>query len=608
MELRTILCVKPIVRPAEKLTIAHDEMNEVLTYIYPIKPYQPYATVIFLLDNKKIKSLLGNILKEYIQNMYIIDENNNIITSLKPENTLSQVEFNDIITNIDLNNKEIIKTKNNNYLVSYIKSDTTLWTYISIIKNDEIMRKVNDIRVTLFYTIFIIFIIGGIIIFLATYMNYTPIYRLQKKVSEKVAAHTKSNDEIESLNSAIDEIIDYNYELSEKIDKHKPLIKEYVLSEILKGRLDKVNAVLDTEHDFDLQTGDQYYYITVIIKLFNLQDESDRYKVSQVISNILDTDKESKMKIYHIDYLEENKIFFIFSICENMKEKIREVLRNIQNEVCKKCNIHSVFGVGTEYQEILLIGQSFLEATKVIQSQIIQKADQIVFYSELALDNSQGTGYVYPHDQLKKLSFQIHRGSINEVTKTIQQLLDSLLIENIPPFFKRCIIFDIFNVLIKIMMEKDIKNNYMDLMILKDFEIVDELHDLLNDMCHKVCNYVCEQQSDKNGLMHNMIQYINENYLRYDFSLEKMAENFDITVPYLSQFFKDNIGDTITNYLSDLRLQKVKLLLRGSNKTIKDIVSEVGYIDVSSFSRKFKLKEGITPGEYRNRYKNEKEE
>ena len=52
-------------------------------------------------------------------------------------------------------------------------------------------------------------------------------------------------------------------------------------------------------------------------------------------------------------------------------------------------------------------------------------------------------------------------------------------------------------------------------------------------------------------------------------------------------------------YITMIRMDRAKELLVNSNMQIKDVVAEVGYIDVANFVRKFKNYEGMTPGQYR---------
>lgn len=52
-------------------------------------------------------------------------------------------------------------------------------------------------------------------------------------------------------------------------------------------------------------------------------------------------------------------------------------------------------------------------------------------------------------------------------------------------------------------------------------------------------------------------------------------------------------------YLIDLRIRQAKELLHSTDMTVNDISMSVGYYNASSFIRRFKQHEGVTPNEYR---------
>ena len=60
--------------------------------------------------------------------------------------------------------------------------------------------------------------------------------------------------------------------------------------------------------------------------------------------------------------------------------------------------------------------------------------------------------------------------------------------------------------------------------------------------------------------------------------------------------------------VSEKRMNKAKEMLRDTDIMVKDITQQVGYFDAASFVRKFKETEGLTPSEYRIRYKEYKKQ
>lgn len=97
------------------------------------------------------------------------------------------------------------------------------------------------------------------------------------------------------------------------------------------------------------------------------------------------------------------------------------------------------------------------------------------------------------------------------------------------------------------------------------------------------------------------LTYIQEN-LHKPLSLEKIAsiENYHPT--YYSQWFKNQFGYSLSEYIQHLRLEKAKQLLRKTNLTVMEISFEVGYHYASSFNRFFMNHTGQTPAQYRENY------
>lgn len=83
-------------------------------------------------------------------------------------------------------------------------------------------------------------------------------------------------------------------------------------------------------------------------------------------------------------------------------------------------------------------------------------------------------------------------------------------------------------------------------------------------------------------------------------SLNTLAQQFFLSPAYLSMLFKTNTGKTFTDRLTDIRIQKAKQLLVGSNLKTYEVAGMVGYLDTRYFSQIFRKKVGVPPSEYRD--------
>ena len=111
-----------------------------------------------------------------------------------------------------------------------------------------------------------------------------------------------------------------------------------------------------------------------------------------------------------------------------------------------------------------------------------------------------------------------------------------------------------------------------------------------------------KMQSDTfNPLTLSVIDTLNARF-ESEITLEEVALNLSVTSQYLSKLFKDDTGITFKEYLTELRIEESKSLLK-SGASIKDVCFKVGYNDTSYFIRAFKKYEGLTPKDYQKIYR-----
>ena len=96
------------------------------------------------------------------------------------------------------------------------------------------------------------------------------------------------------------------------------------------------------------------------------------------------------------------------------------------------------------------------------------------------------------------------------------------------------------------------------------------------------------------------------NYVRRHLSeaitVERMAEEFYMSRPYLSAKFKQETGMTLTDYILREKTEEAKRLLRYSEKSASAIGAYLGFSSTAHFSRVFKKHAGSTPREYREKH------
>lgn len=83
-------------------------------------------------------------------------------------------------------------------------------------------------------------------------------------------------------------------------------------------------------------------------------------------------------------------------------------------------------------------------------------------------------------------------------------------------------------------------------------------------------------------------------------TLKGLAEEFYLSVPYLSKYIREKTGRQFSEIVTGIRMQHACSLLKSKGITIEQAAEESGYPSVEHFSRQFKKIYGITPAAYRN--------
>ena len=119
-------------------------------------------------------------------------------------------------------------------------------------------------------------------------------------------------------------------------------------------------------------------------------------------------------------------------------------------------------------------------------------------------------------------------------------------------------------------------------------------------MLQKAIEIRDENSGNKNrDILENSIEYIKTHYMDENMSLNAVAQVANISANHFSALFSQNIGQTFIEYLTGIRMEHAKELLRCTGKRASEIALEVGYKDSHYFSYLFKKTQGMTPSDYR---------
>jgi AraC-like DNA-binding protein len=100
------------------------------------------------------------------------------------------------------------------------------------------------------------------------------------------------------------------------------------------------------------------------------------------------------------------------------------------------------------------------------------------------------------------------------------------------------------------------------------------------------------------GLLESVCAYLQNNY-QYNITRESVAEQFNVTPNHLSRLFQTHGSTNFSRYLTQVRIDRARHLLRSYDLKLDDIAVRCGYRDTPYFCRVFKTVAQATPAEYR---------
>ena len=119
---------------------------------------------------------------------------------------------------------------------------------------------------------------------------------------------------------------------------------------------------------------------------------------------------------------------------------------------------------------------------------------------------------------------------------------------------------------------------------------------------HSHENCYNEAPDKPNARMHLIVKYINDHYAD-DISINEIADIFGITPNHFCHVFTKHMGVTFTTYLNTVRIKAAADMIKKDKDTILEISGKCGFSSSHYFYRVFKSEKGLSPSEYRAKFR-----
>lgn len=131
-----------------------------------------------------------------------------------------------------------------------------------------------------------------------------------------------------------------------------------------------------------------------------------------------------------------------------------------------------------------------------------------------------------------------------------------------------------------------------------------EAYSIVKAFIYQACSLFGGKKGNKNlRLMENAIAFINDNLGDADLGVKEVAAHVNVSPNYFGNIFKGEMGEGMTDFVNRLRIEKAKRLLTGTDLKVYEIALLCGFKEPYYFGVRFKSSEGMTPLEFRDKFK-----
>ncbi|GAE05429.1 AraC family transcriptional regulator [Paenibacillus sp. JCM 10914] len=561
--------------------------KRMLTYMQTLpfgEKRNPKGALIMLIEEKQIAGLLQEIVKSNHGTIYIKDASGQVILSAgeSAESSTWRTE------------------RDHPMLTVSTISARSGWEYISVVPEHVFMEKVNMVK-RMAAGVLAICLAAGIAA--CAYMTYRAYHPLRDIIRFIIQAHPARDGEVrneyEFIKSTMVDSFGKQTMMKEQLSRQTPVIRSNFLQRLLKGSVDESDM---SDHAMAFM-GLTFPYPGFAVALIELRDASGfihneresewaliRFVTGKVAEEI------HPYTAYAVE-MEKNLVALIVNVpepLENIEVGMHDWAEQVKQVIEQRFRTVTTIGISGIHIGPGGLSSGYSESQKALEYSIFTACQPILFYREMQQQTE--AYYDFPIETEVKLINAVKSGEFDKVQDLIQCLYHNNFVrKSISPELGRLMFSNLLSTMFKLLNALNLK--FEDIFGTAGSSIehitvggtVEELYEEVKWRFGQVCHYVRNQRGDSSSLLLEKIQrYITDHHDDTMISLASIAEQFNITPPYLSAFFKKNSGTNLTDYLAKIRIEHAKEMMRDARNTISHIARSVGYTSDVGFIRVFK--------------------
>ena len=473
------------------------------------------------------------------------------------------------------------------------------WSLVTVLPGGYISARTQAARLTL--GVIIILLLSALLVFFATRWHYKPIRVLSHlAVPEHDDEPDYAANELDSIGSALTAGRQWTHQALYQ----KDVLRENLTLRLISGGVTPEENLPDTLKRLHMFTGAQRYQALAM----RCVGERSGAVSHEPLMNYIDVRYSRQDAAYAVETETDNMhlvVMLVKTPADTPYLTVEQIIHDLRLFIRHRMKTAFCFGVGAPHA-LERVSVSYIEAVTALYQCSEEKGTAILYYHHLA--DSQVLESRFNPDFQKKL--QLFQASLRAANDSVAwQSLRELEKECEDTATWRYSTTRITDAVLQTVMARDAEQLRQD----QDFpELSRQLNLALStntgeehrqlmrqitQLCLNIMRRLAGQRESENRS--RLLQWMQAHLCDPNLSLEMLTTAFGFSPSYWSRFFTEQIGVSFNDWVWQSRLAIFKERLLKSDDTIRQLIQDVGYADVSSFSRRFKAEEGMPPGQFR---------
>ncbi|MBP1972673.1 helix-turn-helix domain-containing protein [Cohnella thailandensis] len=486
------------------------------------------------------------------------------------------------------------------------------WIYVSAAPISNITSPVVTISKVIISVSLAVLIVAAALAWLASHRIYSPVRRLVTLFGETGNGQGRE-DEFALIERRWLSLHEESLELNTKLAKQLPQIKESFLHQLLQGYLYAYSEedLLRRMEQLKWELTDRSL-IVFYIQLIGIGAQEARFREGDeglvtfaavnMIGELADRRFEQSSTVNFHDLTAG--LLAVVPNGEDYKASLQSFGEELTQSINQILNLRIAVAVSRPIARVSDVPLAYERAKQAAGYRNFANVNQIIDMDEVDSNGDAPEELRYPFTLERELIQALRTGREREAEELLESFLAALSCEGAKEYeVQQGMLHLLGNVQHAIMVSGIHPGRlFKGENLYEELSQIREPRRMLAWFRRKVLlPFQTELASRSDAQVKRMIEqamiYLQENYMA-DISLDNCAEHAGCNPFFLSKAFKQVTGKNFIDYLTELRTDKAKELLRDTELRINEVAERVGY-QHSYFNRIFKKMEGMTPSRYR---------